>query len=221
MLDPSSLQFVLSQFRASYPGGSLTAELLQIYQESYVVRAVVQVAGTIVATGMATATNLEQAEDRARIRALEVLGILPLPTMPVASPANLIPGMSLPQIDPDREGGDRPLTPHLHPLPATTAEKPPTAPKPNKSTSRSQAERSSNSVAVDESLTTPDVGSLAAKTPPIDLSEIIDQTSVEMKRLGWTTEQGRQYLKQRFGKESRQQLSTDELEQFLDYLKLL
>ncbi|NEO82754.1 MAG: hypothetical protein F6J87_00610 [Spirulina sp. SIO3F2] len=40
----------------------------------------------------------------------------------------------------------------------------------------------------------------------IDFTEIIIQTNREMKRLGWTKEQGRSYLIETYGKRSRQRL---------------
>ncbi|MGK7917597.1 MAG: hypothetical protein AB4038_18975 [Prochloraceae cyanobacterium] len=53
----------------------------------------------------------------------------------------------------------------------------------------------------------------------IEFSDIIAQTNVEMKRLRWTNEQGRDYLLQTYGKRSRQLLSDEELLEFLDFLK--
>jgi hypothetical protein len=59
----------------------------------------------------------------------------------------------------------------------------------------------------------------ALMAAPVDLSEIIAHTDVELKRLGWTNAQGRRYLEQTYGKRSRQHLSDTELMEFLDYLK--
>jgi hypothetical protein len=53
---------------------------------------------------------------------------------------------------------------------------------------------------------------------PIDLSEVIAQTDVELKRLGWTHIQGRRYLEKTYSKRSRQHLTDAELIEFLDYL---
>ena len=69
----------------------------------------------------------------------------------------------------------------------------------------------------------------AASTPniqqsvnaPIDFSEIIAQSDVELKRLGWDSEQGRNYLLETYGKRSRQLLSDEELIEFLQYLQRL
>jgi hypothetical protein len=68
---------LFSQLRTQFPQGALTAELVQIHDGQFIVRAIVQVGTTIVATGMAAAEKIEVAEDRARVRAMEVLGISP------------------------------------------------------------------------------------------------------------------------------------------------
>jgi hypothetical protein len=66
---------MLAQFQSKYPQGSLIAELLQIHHGKYIVRASIQIEGITRATGMAASEILEDAEDRARSRALMVLGI--------------------------------------------------------------------------------------------------------------------------------------------------
>jgi hypothetical protein len=60
----------------------------------------------------------------------------------------------------------------------------------------------------------------ALMAAPVDLSDIIAHTDVELKRLGWTNAQGRRYLEQTYHKRSRQHLSDTELMEFLDYLKM-
>ncbi len=55
----------------------------------------------------------------------------------------------------------------------------------------------------------------------LDFSEIIARSNVELKRLKWTTEQGREYLIRTYGKRSRQVLSDEELLEFLRYLESL
>ncbi|WP_424096061.1 hypothetical protein [Moorena producens] len=62
-----------------------------------------------------------------------------------------------------------------------------------------------------------DMGSLSSGI--VDHSDIITKTNVEMKRLGWTTQQGKDYLLQTYGKRSRQLLSDQELMSFLKYLE--
>ena len=49
--------------------------------------------------------------------------------------------------------------------------------------------------------------------------EIKADIDATMQRLGWTTEQGKQYLIDTYGKKSRIQLSDRELPEFWEYLK--
>ena len=66
---------ILAQFRSLYPTGALITELLQISHGQYIVRATVKIEDVIRSTGMASALNIEEAEDKSRERALMVLGI--------------------------------------------------------------------------------------------------------------------------------------------------
>jgi hypothetical protein len=56
---------------------------------------------------------------------------------------------------------------------------------------------------------------------PVDFSDIIAKIDLEMNRLGWTQEQGKQYLLQTYGKKSRHLLSDEELMEFVRYLESL
>lgn len=305
--NPSALQALLTQFHARYPVSSLVSELLAIHQGSYVVRALVQLGGQTVATAMATAADIELAEDRAKQRVLEALGVqpqaaesssfqsfrydpqpsgtdnpqnqalnlsagavsspkpasllsnpaspLPEATLPeaVVSPvtpaapaaaiesAFSVPGIELPLgesiaspvsdlftainsessarsentsfeadlpplMEPDSESREwSELALAEDPLANLTpeAEAAPPLVKPSKSSKRKT-----------------DISKPAATPTPAstDRSEEIARIGVEMKRLGWTTEQGRSYLKQTYGKRSRQELDDSELLDFLSYL---
>ncbi|MFN5516511.1 MAG: hypothetical protein ACK5CA_17700 [Cyanobacteriota bacterium] len=55
----------------------------------------------------------------------------------------------------------------------------------------------------------------------LDFADIIARSNIELKRLGWTSEQGRNYLLQTYGKRSRQLLSDEELLEFVQYLESL
>jgi hypothetical protein len=97
----------------------------------------------------------------------------------------------------------------------------PSAPSAQASSSRKPSAPSRRS-----SSPTPDVGPSSASpsspesamAAPLDLSDVIAQTDVELKRLGWTHVQGRRYLEKTYQKRSRQHLTDAELIEFLDYL---
>jgi hypothetical protein len=63
------------------------------------------------------------------------------------------------------------------------------------------------------------VGKKKKKSEPVDLSDVIAKTDVELQRLGWTPEQGREYLIQTYGKRGRTLLTEEELYTFLQYLQ--
>jgi hypothetical protein len=71
-------QGLLIQLRSHYPAGCLRSELVQVVEGRYVVRAIVEVEGVVIATGMAAATAVDQAEDQARARVMAVMGLTPL-----------------------------------------------------------------------------------------------------------------------------------------------
>jgi len=57
------------------------------------------------------------------------------------------------------------------------------------------------------------------KAEPVDLSDVIAKTDVELQRLGWTPEQGREHLIKTYGKRGRTLLTEEELHGFLQYLQ--
>jgi hypothetical protein len=57
------------------------------------------------------------------------------------------------------------------------------------------------------------------KVEPVDLSDVIAKTDVELHRLGWTPEQGREHLIKTYGKRGRTLLTEEELHSFLQYLQ--
>jgi hypothetical protein len=82
---------LLIQLRSHHPAGCLLSELVQVLDKNYIVRALVQVEGTTIATAMAAANEIEVAENRARDRVLEIIGLTPLnlpsAAVPLTAPA--------------------------------------------------------------------------------------------------------------------------------------
>ncbi len=298
---------MLAQFQSLYPQGSLISELVQIYHGKYIVRASVQIEGVTRATGMAAAETLEEAEDRARTRALMVLGIKstpqesaafsleptvrpkPNPTLVTTSglsessvysaainsspqtevtptsDANTqdlgqrfpVIGKQETELDTQVEMGMMSDTLAINSSPQT--EVTPTSdantqdlgqrfpvisdqegeldtqvenwgimsdtlseennPLPSVSTNNVTpfVPRSYN---FPEDVQTKDTTfKKKKKSEPVDLSDVIAKTDVHIERLGWTKEQGRDYLKKTYGKLGRTLLTEDELLDFLRYLE--
>jgi hypothetical protein len=113
---------VLQQLRSQYPTGCLSADLVQVNSDQFVVRANVQVEGVTIVTALASATTVEVAEDRARSRALEALGLnvshsavssslsATLPMMPEIAPELTIPPVMQPASEPAEKALPRTAT---------------------------------------------------------------------------------------------------------------
>lgn len=282
-----SLQPLLTQFRTRYPIGSLISEFLTVHDGRFVVRALVQMGGATVATGLAIAPDLEQAEDRAKVRALEALGLgtvpafdvelpgavalaspaveagLPYSTSPAPDPTALPPYLPLPALDPpDAVPPSIPSSSSLLPLEtasarivadlythlaesdgggngADLAEEPvdlskivtPASQLLGKTPRRKAnadisptPEPAAESAAESSSEFEPEPAPERAPEPApasasIDFSDVLMETDVELRRLGWDSKKGREHLKRTYSKRSRQELSETELYDFLDYLK--
>ena len=220
------LSSLFAQFRHQYADGSLTTELLMTHAENYLVKATVSIGEKVVITALAADTSLTTADDQAKARVLAMLGF----------------GQATGQ----KDGATR-QNPKPNPSLDNSAAAPTAASGPEPSASINEAPMSSigpmlepeiadsddigrpiDSITPDEAPAPSEVpaSSLAATaienfddTNPVDLSDIIAQTDVEMARLGWSSLQGRTYLEKTFDKRSRQQLTDEELLTFLLYLE--
>lgn len=211
----------LEKFRAQYPEGGLTADLVSLHDGQYIVRAVIAYKGGVLATGLAAHTDVTIAEDQARERAIAALIIHPT-TSPQASapPIENAPinershpseNVQLTDLSSDHlsEPAEEDLGPPIdiinddpthHPLiDEGPIESSPPAAKPSVAT-----------LALENYTHSPH---------PVDLSDVMAQTSVELTRLGWTSEQGREYLERTYGRRSRHQLTDEELMSFLLHLE--
>ena len=93
------LRSSIHQLKQQYPTSTLTAEFIAHQGGEYAVRAMITIDGSLVTTAMAAAATIEAAEDRAKMRAIECLGVRlseslsPLPTSlsTGSSPENSLP----------------------------------------------------------------------------------------------------------------------------------
>jgi len=109
--------------------------------------------------------------------------------------------------------GLEPLT--LEPTPVETMEFRPQPPAP--ATPETKGTRTSAHPEFSgERFGTPSVEAAASSPNPLD---VLEQISIELKRVGWTNAQGRDHLIKTYGKRSRQQLTDTELWDFLIYLR--
>ncbi len=226
------MTFSLRQFRDRYPYGCLTSELVQAGEEQFIVRSLIHLEGQLVASGMAADPSLEAAEDRAQQRALATLGLddSPLESAPNPAKRPVKTSPATPTGTP-LASVTRPAPPPLAPVDILADPLPvedeadgapwPEAALPNPPLTAIAATSVAPAVK-GEKVESP--VSIAANLPPpapVDLSDVIAQTDVELQRLGWSVGAGRDYLEKTYGKRSRHDLSDEELLGFLLYLESL
>lgn len=220
------------QFLARYPSGSLISELLNIHQGKFIVRVSAQVEGVTRATGMAAAETLELAEDRARSRALLVLGIDQIKAgekrAEEAEGERVSDSSSYMVEAPDFTHGktSKEFFPEIQSEAESINIHAPSALFVDPQSSGGEAPNKFGDVmpSLPLNYTPPEgTGSLpqtdTTAITPLDLSDAIARTSMEIKRLKWSNQQGREYLKQKYAKRSRQELTDEEMLEFLDYLE--
>lgn len=276
---------MLAKFRNRYPQGSLVSELIQIDRGIYIVKVSVQIEGIILATALAGANTVEQAEDAARERAIAALYLDKLPASNEINSANVNSindsGMNPPATT---ELSSKPLEPQkfadnqkninfsksqselFEPSqsPVTTTETGEKIPQNNLSSNQiiannspeessfAQANLESNQgeEAIKPQVTSRDLfgNTFTAEIPEevafsdnniesvgennviatstsemaaMDFNEIKQKTDIEIKRLSWTKEQGKEFLMTHYGKKSRLHLTDEQLLEFLRYLEKL
>lgn len=182
---------LLQLFRERHPSGTVVTELVRTEAGLYVTRAEVRIDRQwILGSGLAVHADLERAEERAIERALAVAGFSAEPDMVV-----VVPSVSTPV--PPSNGAPYQAVP-LAPPPLLPYEEP-------------VASGNGNGHHY-----APGEHDLA---PAADLSDMLAQTDVQMKRIGWQAKEGRDYLQRTFGKNTRSQLDAAELQEFLGFLK--
>lgn len=207
---------MFTQFRIRYPQGSLISEFVTVDRGQYIVRVLLQDKGITLATGLAAADTIEKAEDQARERAFAALGIdlnaatstnqfNSRPSAELSQPKTNFSTSTVPDSVEDfafhstnSQGTIPPLT-HSEPSLETSSF---SAPKEEILPPKPQ-----------ESVTKPSIIS------PVDMSDVMAKTDIEMKRLGWGKKEGVEHLLQTYGKRTRTSLTDGELQEFLQYLQ--
>ena len=223
---------MFAQFRSQYPQGRIQTEMLSKIDGLHAFRAIVSQGDAIMGTATAVDSDLEIAEDRAIKRALTIAGITldnafdnsfgnyagrsPILTQVSREPVNSLPSAKVThtthtiQSETSMDYGREYETTQY---PTTEY-----APEENFHYTPNLANSSPNQ----ELIAAPIKSSAPQISPePVDLSDAISKIDVEMERLSWTKEQGRDYLVRNFDKKSRSLLTNDELLQFLSHLKTL
>ena len=237
---------MFAQFRSQYPQGRIQTEMLPKIDGLHAFRAIVSQGDAIMATATAVDSDLEIAEDRAVKRAIAIAGIAfdnnyggyagrsPILTQVSREPStvNSLPSANLNNLENNLENlGSGHHTTHT----IQSVQSNPALDYASEYGANYVPEQDLHYTPINSSLENTKVATqhpeshsapLKVSAPtiapePLDMSDAISKIDVEMERLNWTKQQGRDYLVRTFDKKSRQQLTNDELLQFLSHLKSL
>lgn len=234
---------MFAQFRAQYPQGSIKTEMLSKVDGLHVFRVTVEHGGIVLSTATAADTDIEATEDRAVKRALVMAGVsfednygMKATLMPQS--VNNLTASAISRKNTEALPASNQATMHfdeqldLVELGSNNYRNNNYEPE-SEHTYYEESEyaplevSSSPKLSTKPTTVTAPVPSPVAVAPtqsfdsPVDMSDPIAQIDVEMERLAWDRNMGREYLQKTFNKRSRQQLSDHELIQFLTHLKSL
>ncbi len=216
---------MFAAFWQRYPQGSLTSDILPSQEGIFIVRSIVKMEEKVLASGLGSAATIEEAEDKARNRALAILD-LPANSSQTAPPSSIPQTQvqqTIPQVtSPSSLSHSEQRIQDISPQPPVV-ETPISIPELELETTPLVTEAVAPLVEEEEVIESePEIMTdpipTAQLETPIDFSDVIARTNVELKRLGWTSEQGKDYLLATYGKRSRQLLTDEELVEFLHYL---
>lgn len=240
---------MLAQFQSRYPTASLISELLTIHQGKFVVQVSVQIDGVTRATGLAAAEVLEEAEDKARSRAIALMAIdtappsattIPQPPESAFVPPS-VPSYQAPVESPDFEYEAIASSPPTNIPPVSLTPISVTKSKLSLSDRHLSDEqdifgdfgqpepKDSGSAIAMGSKVTPirpiepqlDLESeIETHSQPIDLSEDLITIKDKLEESGWKQDTEREYLQRTYGKSSRDELTPEQVQEFRRYLEL-
>lgn len=215
----------------------LISDLILFEQGKYVVKVTAQQNQQVLGTAMGADDTVEGAEDKARERVLKFINIssltshqapvTPIPPMekvelkPVNSPVNVIENPPKFALEKDLKKQHQNIEEEKEIIsnyvPKIIANE-------EKETVINPEENQINlELPLNVEKSAPDSYQTASfdLNETVDFTQVIDQTTIELKRLGWTQEQGRKYLLETYGKKSRHLLDDHELIEFLNHLQSL
>lgn len=222
---------------------ALISELLTINQNKYVVRVMVVSQGETVASGLAAAETVEIAEDRARERAVALINSNF--NFNFSSPESGISSTSFAEKETVEELPSKFQTDTHNPN-VVELSKSYSNNKSNSKQSSLEAKESSvsnkykspsqkitsssplpkksknnnaNDDGVEKKEFTPKAKKNLESSYEQQSQDLIQKTNMEIQRLGWTEEKGKNYLLKTYGKKVRKHLTYQELTEFYHYLQ--
>jgi hypothetical protein len=217
-----SYSAMFDRFRQKYPQGSITSSLIQIHNDRYIVSVSIKVDGVILATTLAADEQIQVAEAQATAQALQTLSIDEPATWRMPS---AVTELSLTQPQPAQ------ISSPLKDIPAAVATVEPSSVVPGMEISQPsdtndlivepepQLVNSHKKVAIVQEDATAATYDVVSDEQLLSVTDMIPLINMELKRLAWSREKGRDCIIELYNKRSSSLLSDQELLGLLRYLQ--
>ncbi len=213
---------MFDRFRQKYPQGSITSSLIQIHNDRYIVSVSIKVDGVILATTLAADEQIQVAEAQATVQALQTLSI-DEPAAWRIPPA--VTELSLTQPQPAQ------INAPPADIPAVLATIEPSSVVPGMEISQPsdtndlivepepQLVNNHKKVAIVQEDATAATYDVVSDEQLLSVTDMIPLINMELKRLAWSREKGRDCIIELYNKRSSSLLSDQELLGLLRYLQ--
>ena len=207
---------MFDRFRQKYPQGSITSSLIQIHNDQYIVSVSIKVDGVVLATTLAADEQIQVAEAQATAQAIQTLhlGELDLTELPLIRQPKLelpsIPDTRLASLENATETTSAGVFDESTTDTSNTIE----------SGIQSAPKKPENKAIVQENAeNTYNISTISPAEPSLSVTDMIPLINMELKRLGWSREKGRDCIIELYNKRSSSLLSDEELLGLLRYLQ--
>lgn len=202
---------MFDRFRQKYPQGSITSSLIQIHNDQYIVSVSIKVDGVVLATTLAADEQIQVAEAQATAQAIQTLHLgepgltnFPIPQVP-----------TLERVSSEVGNKSEPIASATD-IAEITAVSAASEPQPQ------SIYRQKETVAIvqeEQEDTTYQVSTVSPAEPSLSVTDMIPLINMELKRLSWSREKGRDCIVELYNKRSSSLLSDEELLGLLRYLQ--
>jgi hypothetical protein len=213
---------MFERFRQKYPQGSITSSLIQIHNDRYIVSVSIKVDGVVLATTLAADEQIQVAEAQATAQAIQTLHLGALADLPPAQQPKLELGPSIAAARLTKlEDVNETTSPSIFDGSATIAVDTTDASEisePEIKLAKSQQEPVPIAQENNE-VNTYNISTISPAEPSLSVTDMIPLINMELKRLAWSREKGRDCIIELYNKRSSSLLSDEELLGLLRYLQ--
>jgi hypothetical protein len=213
---------MFERFRQKYPQGSITSSLIQIHNDRYIVSVSIKVDGVVLATTLAADEQIQVAEAQATAQAIQTLHLgEPAELPPAQQPKlELEPSIAVARLTNLEDVNETASPSNFDGIAniATDTTDASEISEPEIKLAKSQQEPVAIAQENNE-VNTYNISTISPAEPSLSVTDMIPLINMELKRLAWSREKGRDCIIELYNKRSSSLLSDEELLGLLRYLQ--